>query len=62
MKNRQLDTIKKEFINRVGDENKKDNLQENNSPLGNADSQDGSKEKRNISIYKEIKFKPTPSK
>ena len=62
MKNRQLDTIKKEFINRVGDENKKDNLQENNYPLGNADSQDGSKEKRNISIYKEIKFKTTPSK
>ena len=62
MKNRQLDSIKKEFINRVGDENKIDNLQENNYPLGNADSQDGSKEKRNISIYKEIKFKPTPSK
>ena len=62
MKNNQNDIIKKEFINRIGDENKIDNLQQNNYDQGNVDSQNENKEKRNISSYKEIKFKATPAK
>ena len=62
MKNKSIDIIKKEFMNGAGNENKIDNLQQNNYSSGNVDSQDKTQEKRDVSKYKEIRFKETPAK